>query len=125
MGESEECSASSSCTEDKRHTIRYSITGAVWFQWQGSDGQWHDAFGVTRNIGKTGVFVESDSIPPVGSPLPLTVILPSESNPNMTLRLGGTGSVRHVRQERSQTIGFGASVVFRVEVQESTGSAGR
>jgi hypothetical protein len=104
----------------KRHIIRYSITGAVWFEWQAADGQWYDGIGITRDIGKGGVFIESDSIPPVGSPLKLTVTLPSESNPHATLQLGGMGSVRHVRREPHPTNGFGVSVNFHVEAPKST-----
>ena len=87
------------------------------------DGRWHDGIGITRDIGKGGVFIESDSIPPVGSPLKLTVTLPSESSRNMILQLGGAGYVRHIRQEPSQTTGFGASAVFDVDVPMSTGNA--
>jgi hypothetical protein len=119
MDESDEHSITNSSNEDKRKDIRHSITGIVQFQWRSADGQWHDALGMTRDIGRGGVFIESDSIPPVGSPLKLTVTLPSASNPQITLQLGGMGSVRHVRQESLQKIGFGASAVFHVEVPMS------
>ena len=102
--------------EDNRKSARYLITGMVQFEWQAAGGQWYDGIGITRDIGKGGVFIESDSIPPVGSPLKLTAILPSESRPNISVQLGGTGYVRHVRRQGYPTIGFGASAVFRVEV---------
>jgi hypothetical protein len=110
------------CPNDRRKTLRYLITGAVRFEWQAVDGQWYKDIGITHDIGKGGVFIESDSIPQVGSPLKLTVTLPSASKPNTTLQLGGDGDVRHIRQEPSQTTGFGASAVFDVEVPMWTGN---
>jgi hypothetical protein len=122
MDEPAKCTTSNAHREDRRKTIRFPIIGAVQFQWQARDGQWHNDIGITRDIGKGGVFIESDSIPPVGSPLTLTATLPSESNPNIILQLGGTGSVRHVLLEPKQTSGFGASTIFHVEVPKSTGN---
>jgi hypothetical protein len=122
MDESGEQSASDTNSGDKRRIIRYSIFGPVRFEWQAADGQWYNGIGIARDIGRGGVFIESGSIPSVGSPLKLTVTLPSESTPNLTLRLGATGSVRHVRQEPSQLSGFGASAIFHVDVPMSTGN---
>jgi hypothetical protein len=96
------------------------ITGRVWFQWQSAQGIWYDGVGTTRDIGKAGVFVESESVPPVASALKLIVVLPKERETDSTLCLSGSGHVRHVRQEPSQTKGFGASAVFRTEVPMST-----
>jgi hypothetical protein len=122
MDESDENSASGIKAEDKRRTIRYSITGAVRFEWKAVDGQRYEGIGITRDIGKGGVFIESDSIPSVGSPLKLTVTLPSEWTPNVTLQLSGSGTVCHVRQGHRQPSGFGASAVFHVEVPKPTGN---
>jgi len=101
--------------EERRKTVRYPINGLVQFQWQT-----HDAIGTTRDIGRGGVFIESDSIPPVGSKLIINVTLPAESMSTVTLQLGGIGFVRNMRQELCQIIGVGASAVFHVEVPIST-----
>ena len=110
------------CPNDRRKTVRYLIIGTVRFEWQAVDGEWYDALGMTHNIGRAGLFVESESVPSVGSPLKLTVTLPSESTPNMTLQLSGSGTVCHILQEQCQPSGFGASAVFHVDVPMSTGS---
>jgi hypothetical protein len=102
--------------DDKRKAVRYLISGTVQFQWLAANGEWEEAVGITRDIGKSGLFVETDSVPPVSSPLKLIVLLPAGWNKNTVLRLGGNGYVRHVRQEPSQPSGFGASAVFHVEV---------
>lgn len=107
--------------ENRRKSVRYPLTGAVQFLWHAQDGQWYDAIGITRDIGKGGAFIESNSLPPVASVLKLIVTLPAESKSDTTLRLGGVGYVRRIRQESCQTMGFGASVVFRVEASMAKG----
>ena len=120
MNESNEHPITSAGPGDRRKTTRYEITGMVSFKWQAVDGCLYEGIGLTRDIGKSGVFIESDSIPPVGSPLTLTVTLPSESKSTMTLQLGGSGYVRHLRREPHPTHGFGASAAFHVEVLTSS-----
>ena len=96
------------------------ISGTVRFEWQAVNSQWHDGIGIIRDIGKGGIFVESDSIPQVGSPLKLTAILPSESKPNISVQL--VARVRCAMRDGRNTraIGFRASAVFHVEVPKST-----
>ena len=101
-------------------SARYLITGMVQFRWQAVDGQWYDGIGLTRDIGKGGVFIESDSIPPVASTVTLQVTLPAQSPPNITLQLEGMGSVRHVQRDPYPTSGFGVAAIFHVEVPMST-----
>jgi hypothetical protein len=111
--------ASNTHGEERRKSVRYPINGLVQFQWRGADGQSYDAIGTTCDIGRGGVFIESDSIPPVASVLKLIVTLPAESKGDVTLQLGGIGVVLNVRRESRQAIGFGASTVFHVEVPTS------
>lgn len=101
---------------DRRMTVRYLIRGAVWFQLLTENGEWKDAVGITRDIGISGLFVESELVPPVSSALKLTASLPAEWGNDMTVQLRGPGFVRHVRHEPSELRGFGASAVFHVEV---------
>ena len=121
MDESGDNSTSDRNSGEKRHIIRYSMAGMVQFRWQATDGYWYDGTGITRDIGKGGAFIESDSIPQVGSPLKLTVTLPSKSTLDVTLQLSGSGTVCHVRQGHSQPSGFGVSAIFHVDVPQRTG----
>ena len=122
MNESNQRPTTGADPEDKRKSARHLITGMVQLKWHAVDGQWYDGIGITRDIGKSGVFIESDSIPSVRSPIKLTVTLPSQSTPNVTLQLSGSGTICHVRQGHNQPSGFGASAVFRVETPMSTGN---
>jgi hypothetical protein len=108
--------------DERRNSARNLIIGRVWFQWQAADGNWHDAVGSTRDIGEAGVFVESESIPPVASTIKLIVVLPTVWEADTTRCFSGFGHVRHVRQNSRQKSGFGASAVLQKEVPMSTGS---
>jgi hypothetical protein len=101
-------------TDERRKSVRYPITVAVSFQWQVVDGRLDSSIGTTRDIGKAGLFVESESVPPVDSVLKLIVTLPALGNFDTTLHLAGTAVVRYVQQDTCQTSGFGAVAVFRV-----------
>jgi hypothetical protein len=122
MDESDEQFITNSSEENRRKSVRHSITGPVHFQWQAVGGRWYDGIGITRDIGKGGVFIETDSMLPVNSSIKLTVTLPSALQPMITLQLGGTGYIRHLRREPYPARGFGASVVFHVEVPKSAGN---
>ena len=108
--------------DDRRKSVRYSITVAVKFQWRADDGRWHNAIGVTRDIGIAGLFVESALVPPVDSVLELTLTLPATSKFDTTLHLSCIAVVRHVQQESCQTSGFGVVADFYPSLLISTGS---
>jgi len=103
---------------DRRRSRRYHISGFVWFWWQERDGQLRNGLGLTCNIGETGVFIESESLPPVATDINLVVALPTQWTEGMTLFLSGVGSVCHVRQGLSNASGFGASTIFRTQGAE-------
>ena len=108
--------------DDRRKSRRYSMAVPVRFQWRADDGRWHNAIGVTRDIGIAGLFVESTSVPPVDSVLELTVTLPATSKFDTTLQLSCIAVVRHVQQESCQMSGFGVVADFYPSLSMSTGS---
>lgn len=101
---------------NRRQCMRYPIIRAVHFQWRAADGNWHDGIGTIRDIGQDGCFVESESIPPVGSALKLTATITAEWNCGTTVQLTDLGYVRHVRLEHNHKSGFGTSALVRVQV---------
>lgn len=100
--------------DTRRRSVRYLISAAVRFRWRAKDGSWHEASGCTRNISRSGTFIESDELPPVGSAVKIVATLPTEWRTDGTLHLRGAGDVRHVLQHA--TGGYGASVAFHMEV---------
>lgn len=115
MDQSLPYSTTNTYPDDRRTTVRYLIRGVVWFQSLTANGEWKDGVGITRDIGISGLFVESELVPPVSSALKLTASLPAGWGNDMTVRLRGSGFVRHVRHVPSELRGFGASAVFHVE----------
>lgn len=95
---------------ERRRSKRFELTGGAWFQWQSADGRWHPTNGVTGNIGSGGAFVYASVIPPMASPVTLTVTLEWEGD--RKIRLSGSGVVCHTRRN-SGSSGYGASVLFR------------
>jgi|BarGraIncu00222A_1022003.scaffolds.fasta_scaffold319518_2 hypothetical protein len=60
-----------------RKTERYLISGTVRFQWLAANGEWEDAVGISSDIGKAGVFVESESMPSVDLGRKLIAVQPN------------------------------------------------
>jgi len=102
--------------DERRKSVRHSVTGAVHFQWRGRDGHSYDGTGVTRDIGKGGLFIESDSIPPIASMLKIVVTLPAKSQADPTLQFSGIGFVCRLKPEPCPMSGFGVSAVFHTEL---------
>ena len=108
-------------SRERRRSARYPIAGTVSVRWKAPDGQWHKAYGVTRNIGKDGVFIVCESGPPVASTVQLVVTLPTHSMAHGPVCLCGTGCVRHLQRDNLRAIGFGACSEFQLELPMSAG----
>ena len=116
-------SAANTYPEDVRLNGRCLITGKVWFLWPGPDGQVFKGIGTAHDIGESGIFIETESIPPLASPLKLVVAFRAECETGVMVRLSGAGYVRHVRLEACRASGFGAWAVFYAAVPSSTQTA--
>jgi len=109
---------------ERRQSVRYPIVGEVLFQWKVAGGKWSEGRGLTHNIGINGVFIECESLPPVATHLRLFISLPSLPSPRSackTLRLDGTGDVRHLQSVACGPRGYGASASFHLQSTESAG----
>jgi PilZ domain len=112
MDMTNQCSTETAPTEDRRRATRYLIPAAISFRWETRDGHWDSAIGITRDIATSGLFVESESVPPVDAVIKLSVFLPARPKFDTTFQLKGTARIRHVQQEPCQTSGFGVVAVF-------------
>ena len=106
---------------ERRQSVRYPIVGEVLFQWKVAGGKWSEGRGLTHNIGINGVFIECELLPPVATHLRLAVSLPSLGNGCKTLRLDGSGDVRHLQRAACEPRGYGASTIFHLQSTESAG----
>jgi hypothetical protein len=71
--------------------------------------------GVTRNVGREGAFIETNSAPPLASAVRVELTFGSGS----PARFRGAGNVRHV-ERKSGSPGFGAWVVLRTGALDGT-----
>src|SRR5271165_3404151 len=106
-------------SKERRQGVRYPIVGAVSIQWKASDGKWREASGMTRNIGKSGVFVECEGLPLVGSRLKLVITLPTQVRDYGSVCLCGVGAVCHLRRGPPPPGGFGARAQFQLSLPMS------
>jgi hypothetical protein len=100
---------------EKRAYTRFAIRGKVRFEWATSDGQRVEGVGVTRNVCRTGAFVETQRLPDCSAPMKVRLTLSTSSNSAIQIRLCGEGAVRHVVSDSKRRRGFGVWVVFRNE----------
>ena len=101
--------------QERRKHSRFLLRGPAWFEWRMPAGQTGMGLGVTRNVGREGAFIESETAPPVGSAARVELTLSGTSESELEARLCGTGEVRHVERGESGATGFGAWVGFRTE----------
>ena len=59
---------------DRRQSSRLKLLGKALFQWESGDGR-HEAEGITRNVSKSGTFIETQSQPPLRTSLRVIVTL--------------------------------------------------
>jgi len=98
--------------------VRYLIAAAARFEWQDSNSNWQEAIGITRDIGRAGLFIETETIPLIGSLLQVRVTLLALEKGGVTLLLSGVGQVRHHQHRPGGGDGFGASVVWHLNTPE-------
>ena len=115
MQEGTDCSKHRTYLAERRSSTRYEIHGAAWFRWKTRDGIWHEGNGTTCNVCRSGAFIESDAVPPVGSQLHVELALQVVWGKDVQIKLCGGGSVRHLRHEMKGSDGYGAWVAFRTD----------
>lgn len=115
MKEAKPNSIESAFGSERRGCARYQIRGTAWFQWETQEGHCHEGTGATHDISKAGAFIETQTRPPVGARVKVSVSIASGVRYDMQIRLCGAGDVRHLQHDRMINSGFGAFVAFRTE----------
>lgn len=103
-----------------RRAKRYRLTAPAIFLWAPQDGEPQRGAGETRDINTFGVFVVTDSLPPVGSRVQMEIMLPTLTDTGSGMHLQGEGIVlrgepRGAEGTGSGQAGFAASVQFYPE----------
>lgn len=102
-----------------RRTKRFEYAAPATFWWSPGGGFLQSATGVTRDIGNTGVLIETSECPPPGVHIQVTVFLPLIEGSGYGMKLHGEGVVVRVEGGRADTdeqpTAFAASVHFYPE----------
>lgn len=103
-----------------RRAMRYRIAAPTVFLWAHQDEEPQRGKGETRDINTLGVYVITDSLPPVGARVQMEIMLPTLTDTGCGMHLQGEGVV--LRREPggfegadSRQAGFAASVQFYPE----------
>lgn len=77
--------------ENLRSAVRYALRAEVVFSWVSPSGSEQQARGYTRDISPGGAYVFSETAPPLGDPVQLTIHLPvfADEKHSPTVRVRG------------------------------------
>jgi Tfp pilus assembly protein PilZ len=96
---------------------RYIIATKVWFNWQGTDGRWMEGEGITRDISGDGLFVLTDTLLKVGTPIVVMVEMPALKMFPKPITFRGSGKIVRIGPEVGGLCGFAAAVTFDDKVR--------
>ncbi len=101
-----------------RKAIRYRLSAPASFMWAPQDGRPNNGRGVTRDINTSGVFVETDTLPPVGARVQMEIVLPKLADSSPGMHLQGEGIVLRCSYGDAAQRGFAASAQFYPETDD-------
>jgi hypothetical protein len=95
---------------ERRGATRYPLRLAVTFSWKDDVGGVHGSEGQSRDLNGRGIYVHSDLIPPIGSPVEMNVLLPQVAPSSRPAELHAEGRVVRIepRTALSKAPGFAA-----------------
>ena len=89
-----------------RSAKRYRLSVPALFMWAPQEGKPRNGKGVTRDINALGVYVQTDSLPPVGARVQMEVVLPKLADSSPGMHLQGEGIVLRCETLRSYETWF-------------------
>ncbi len=92
------------------HRVRYPLRLVVTFSWTDDVGVVHGSEGLSRDLNSRGIYVHSDLVPPVGSPVDMNVLLPQLAPSSRPAELYAKGRVVRIEAGTSwsKDAGFAA-----------------
>jgi hypothetical protein len=107
--------------KELRKAKRYRLSAPALFLWAHHEGAPQSGRGITRDLNAAGVYVLTDTLPPVGALVQLDVLLPKLEDPGFGMSLAGEGVVLRVEAQGAgiSKAGFAASVNFYPEASAS------
>ena len=100
---------------DLRKATRYRLSAPTLFMWASRDGRPKNGRGFTRDVNTSGVFIETDALPPVGARVQIEIVLPNLADSGPGMHLQGEGIVLRCACGGATQSGFAASAQFYPE----------
>lgn len=95
---------------ERRTALRYPLRLPVVFSWQDEAGRMQGCDGYCRDLGSRGIYVQAESVPPLGVSVEMNVFLPRPEHSDRPSEIHAIGRV--VRSEHaataSESCGFAA-----------------
>jgi hypothetical protein len=106
-----------------RKANRYKLGVPVFFFWAEKKESEQYGQGITRDIGTSGVYVQTNTLPQVGARILFDILLPKLADPGNGMHLTGDGVVLRVDPQDAKGLiptqsGFAASMQFYPERPE-------
>jgi hypothetical protein len=98
-------------TMDRRQHARFDLSGRVWYSWKDGQGTRRTARGVARDVSECGLYVFTDSRPPVGTAIRFEVSFSFRDDSEIRMR--ARGKVLRIEPEREKTFGCGFAVATK------------
>ena len=95
-----------------RKAKRYPVSAPALFMWAPKNEKSQSGRGVTRDINTSGVYIQSDAMPPVGALVQLEILLPKLGDTSPGMHLQGEGIVLRCDYGGASKSGFAASAQF-------------
>jgi hypothetical protein len=102
-----------------RRAKRYHLSVPALFMWALQDGKPRNGKGVTHDINALGVYIQTDSLPPVGARVQMEIVLPKLADSSPGMHLQGEGIVLRCESGEATKRGFAASALFYPEATEA------
>jgi len=102
-----------------RRAKRYGLSVPALFTWAPKEGKPRNGKGVTRDINALGVYVQTDSLPPVGARVQMEIVLPKLADSSPGMHLQGEGIVLRCESGEATKRGFATSALFYPEATEA------
>ena len=102
-----------------RKAKRYPVSAPALFMWAPQNGKPLVGRGVTRDINTSGVYVQTNAIPPVGALIRLEIVLPKLIDESPGMHLQGEGVVLRCDSGKGQKCGFAASAQFYPDASDA------
>lgn len=111
-------------TIELRKNTRYRLSAPALFYWATQNGPPQSGEGTTRDIDKTGAYINAQQLPPVGALVQMDITLPNMAGHGPGVHLTGEGVVLRVEPHEAKVAsalesGFAVSMQFYVEPSES------